>query len=97
MLAAIPAIGQTSRCLLDARVSTKNPPEAGNLDRQFGRLTTLATEPPSTVVAALTDVTSGFNEKRRGLHPLPELAPQHQADIALVEDQHRLVRFGFAY
>ncbi len=93
----MPAIGQTSQCLLDARVSTKKPPKAGNLDRQFGRLTTLTTEPPSTVVAALTDVASGLIEKRRGRHPLLELAPQHQADIVLVEDEDRLVRFGFAY
>ena len=49
------------------------------------------------MVAALTDVASGLNEKRRGLHQLLELAQQHQADIVAVEYKDRLARFGFAY
>ena len=93
----MPAIGQTSRCLRYARVSTKKQQEAGNLDRQLGRLTTFATEQPWRVVAAWTNVASGLNEKRRGLHQLLELAQQHQADIVAVEYKDRLARFGFAY
>ena len=88
---------QASRCILYARVSTKKQQEAGNLDRQLGRLTTFAGEQHWTVVAALTDVASGLNEKRRGLHQLLELAQQHQADIVAVEYKDRLARFGFAY
>jgi len=90
-------VGQASRCILYARVSTKKQPEAGNLDRQLGRLTAFAAEQPWQVVAALTDVASGLNEKRRGLHPLLELAQQHQASVVAVEDKDRLARFGFAY
>jgi len=97
LLPEMPAIGQTSRCLLYARVSTKKQQEAGNLDRQLGRLTTFAAEQHWTVVAALTDVASGLNEKRRGLHQLLALAQQHQADIVVVENKDRLARFGFAY
>ena len=97
LLPEMPAIGQASRCLLYARVSTKKQQEAGNLDRQLGRLTTFAAEHQWQVVAALTDVASGLNEKRRGLHPLLELAQQHQADIVAVESKDRLARFGFAY
>ena len=90
-------VGQASRCILYARVSTKKQQEAGNLDRQLGRLTAFAAEHQWQVVAALTDVASGLNEKRRGLHPLLELAQQHQASVVAVEYKDRLARFGFAY
>ncbi len=88
---------QASRCILYARVSTKKQQEAGNLDRQLGRLTAFAAEHQWQVVAALTDVASGLNEKRRGLHPLLELAQQHQASVVAVEYKDRQARFGFAY
>ena len=78
------------------RRSNKKQQEAGNLDRQLGRLTTFAGAQHWTVVAALTGVASGLNEKRRGLHQLLELAQQHQADIVAVEYKDRLARFGFA-
>ena len=74
-----------TRCLLYARVSTKKQQEAGDLDRQLGRLTALAAEQRRAVVAALTDVASGLNEKRRGLHRLLDLAQQHHADIVAVD------------
>ena len=90
------AVGQASRCLLYARVSTTKQQEAGNLDRQLGRLTTFAAEQHWTVVAALTDVASGLNEKRRGPHQLLELAQQHKADIVAVEYKDRLAGFGLS-
>ena len=86
-----------TRCILYARVSTKKQQEAGNLDRQVGRLTVFAANQQWTVVAALTDVASGLNEKRPGLHRLLDLAQQHQAGIVAVEYKDRLARFGFAY
>jgi hypothetical protein len=49
------------------------------------------------VAAALTDVASGLNEKRRVLHRLLDLAQQHQAGIVAVEYQDRLARFEFSY
>ena len=97
LLSESPHVGRASRCILYARVSTKKQQEAGNLDRQLGRLTMFAGEQHWTVVAALTDVASGLNEKRRGLHQLLALAQQHQADIVAVEYKDRLARFGFAY
>ena len=86
-----------TRCLLYARASTKKQQDAGNLDRQLGRLTAFAAEQRWTVVAALTDVASGLNEKRRGLHQLLDLARQQQVGIVAVEYRDRLARFGFAY
>ncbi len=97
LLSESPHVGQASRCVLYARVSTKKQQEAGNLDRQLGRLTAFAAEQQWQVVTALTDVASGLNEKRRGLQQLLELAQQHQADIVAVEYRDRLARFGFAY
>ncbi len=86
-----------TRCILYARVATTKQQEAGNLDRQLGRLTAFAAEQRWTVVAALTDVASGLNEKRQGLLRLLDLAQQHQAGIVAVEYQDRLARFGFTY
>ncbi len=62
-----------THCMLYARVCTKKQQEAANVDRQLGRLTAFAAEQPWTVVAALTDVASGLNEKRCGLHQLLDL------------------------
>ena len=86
-----------TRCIRYARVSTKKQQEAGNLDRQLGRLTAFAAEQHWTVVAALTDVASGLNEQRRGLHQLLDLAQQHQASMVVVEYRDRLARFGVGY
>ena len=86
-----------TRCILYARVSTKQQQEAGNLERQLGRLTAFAAEQHWTVVAALADVASGLNEQRRGLHRLLDLVQQHQAGIVVVESKDRLARVGFAY
>lgn len=90
----VTGIARDTRCILYARVSTKTQQEAGNLDRQRGRRTTFAAEQHWTV-AALTDVTSGLNEKRRGLQHRLTLVQEKQAAIVAVEDKDRLARLGF--
>ena len=50
-----------------------------------------------TVVAARTDVASGLNEERRGLHQLLDLARERQASVVVVEYRDRLARFGLGY
>ncbi len=92
-----PDMDKDTRCLLYARVSTKEQQEAGDLDRQLGRLTAFAADQQWIVVAALTDVASGLNEERRGLNRLLDLARQHQAGIMAVEHKDRLARLGFTY
>lgn len=67
------------------------------MDRQLGRLAAFAGEQQWTGVAALTDVASGLNEKRRGLYPLLARARAKQASIVVVEYKDRWARFGFAY
>ncbi len=86
-----------TRCILYARVPTKKQQEAGDLDRQLGRLMAFATEQRWIVVAALTDVASGLNEKRRGLHQLLGLVRERQASLVVVEYRDRLARFGWGY
>ncbi len=93
----VTGVARDTRCLLYARVSTKKQQEAGNLDRQLGRLTTFAAEQHWIVVAALTDVASGLNEKRRGLQHLLTLVQEKQAAIVAVEYKDRLARLGFHY
>ena len=86
-----------TRCILYARVSTKKQQESGNLERQLGRLTAFAAVQPWTVVAALTDVASGLNEKRQGLHQLLDLAHERQTSLVVVESRDRLARLGLDY
>ena len=79
-----PTPDRDTRCILYARVSTKKQQEAGNLDHQLGRLTAFAAEQHWTVVAALTDVASGLNEKRPGLHQLLGLARARRPAIIAI-------------
>ena len=90
-------VARDTRCLLYARVSTTKQQDAGNLDRQLGRLTAFAAAHHWTVVAALTDVASGLNEQRRGLHQLLDLIRDHQARLVGVEYRDQLARFGLGY
>ena len=92
-----PDVARDTRCLLYARVSTKKQQDAGKLDRPLGRLTAFAAEQRWTVVAALTDVASGLNEKRRGLHQLLDLARQEPVGMVVVQSRDCLARIGFAY
>ncbi len=87
----------SDRCILYARVSTRKEQEAGDLDRQLGRLTTFAARQQWSVVAALTDVASGLDEMRPGLHQLLKLAHHQQASAVVVEYRDRLTRFGVSY
>jgi predicted site-specific integrase-resolvase len=97
LMQEMPEGGRESRCILYARVSTKKQQEAGHLERQLGRLTTFAAQHHWTTAGALTDVASGLNEKRRGLHEVLVLAQEKKASLVVVESQDRLTRFGFHY
>ncbi len=89
---------QDTRCILYARVATKEHQEAGHLERQLGRLMTYVAEQQHwTVVASLTDVGSGLDEQRPGLRQLLDLSRQHHAGIVVVEGRDRLARFGVGY
>ncbi len=54
-------------CAIYARVSTKKLEDAGNLDRQTGRLSAYAAKQGWPIFAVISDTASGLNEHRRGL------------------------------
>ncbi len=83
--------------VLYARVSTKKQADAGNLDRQMGRLRQYARENGFTVRAEFTDVASGLNQKRRGLTNVLKLAEQGEYKKLVIEYPDRLARFGYEY
>ncbi|TDA68033.1 MAG: IS607 family transposase [Clostridia bacterium] len=89
--------GGQETVVLYARVSTKKQAEAGNLDRQIGRLRQYAGENGFTVRAELTDVASGLNQKRRGLTNVLKLAERGEYKKLLIEYPYRLARFGYEY
>ena len=49
------------------------------------------------VVLQASDVASGLNTRRRGLHRVVEAARRHEVGFLLVESPDRLARFGFPY
>ena len=63
-----PAETAEKTAALYARVSTGKQAEAGNLERQRQRLLEYAATHGYRVVLQVTDVASGLNAKRRGLH-----------------------------
>lgn len=83
--------------VLYARVSTKKQADAGNLQRQLERLRVYAREKGCRVVAEYTDVTSGLNQKRRGLERVLKGAERGEFKKLVIEYPERLARFGHAY
>jgi len=80
-----------------ARVSTAKQADAGNLERQRLRLLEYAAVNGYRVVLQASDVASGLNARRRGLHRIVEAARRHEMRFLLVEYPDRLARFGFPY
>ena len=96
-LDAVTTPGAAKRAIVYARVSTRKQAEAGNLQRQKERLVTHAVEQGYQVVAVLTEIASGLNERRPKLRKALKQMADGQADIILVEYQDRLARFGLEY
>jgi Predicted site-specific integrase-resolvase len=82
---------------LYARVSTKKQADAGNLDRQVGRLTEYATTNKYVIQAVFRDIASGLNENRKGLQKLLEAVKETDNALVIIEYKDRLARFGYAY
>ncbi|SHG78816.1 IS607 family transposase [Desulforamulus hydrothermalis] len=83
--------------VLYARVSTKKQADAGNLNRQLERLRQYVIESHYHVVAEVTDVASGLNQKRRGLTNVLKLAERGEYKKLIIEYPDRLARFGYSY
>ena len=92
-----PSRQQTTSCVIYARVSTKKQEDAGNLDRQIGRLSAFATEKGWRIVDVVTDTASGLNENRSGLQKVLQKISNQEISKVIVEYKDRLARFGFSY
>jgi putative resolvase len=90
--------GQGSRgnegVVIYARVSSPKQKQAGYLDRQVERLQQFAKDQQFPVLQIITEVGSGLNDKRKGLHKLFRLAQEQQMRAVLIEFRDRLTRFG---
>ena len=92
-----PSHQPATSCVIYARVSTKKQEDAGNLDRQIGRLSAFATEKGWRIVDVVTDTASGLNENRRGLQKVLQKIANKEISKVVVEYKDRLARFGFSY
>ena len=80
--------------LIYARVSTQKQANAGNLDRQIGRLTEYATSNKMIIKGVFRDIASGLNENRRGLCNLLKAIKEDGHILVIIEYKDRLARFG---
>jgi putative resolvase len=80
-----------------ARVSTQKQANAGNLDKQIGRLTEYAIQNKHSVSHVFKDIASGLNETRRGLQKLLHTIRENNGGLVIIEYKDRLARFGYAY
>jgi len=87
----------TNRVLIYARVSTKKQRDAGNLDRQIGRLVQFTTQKGYKIDDIISEVASGINENRRGLDKLLKRVATQNIEYIIVEYRDRLARFGYKY
>ena len=85
------------RAVIYARVNSHKQRKDCNLDRQIGRLRNYCSAKGYKVIDIITDVASGLNEDRNGLHKLFDIVEKHQVDVVVVEFKDRLTRFGFNY
>lgn len=83
--------------LIYARVSTQKQADAGNLDRQVGRLTEYAINNKLAIKGIFRDIASGLNENRKGLHKLLDAVKETPNALVIIEYKDRLARFGYVY
>ncbi|MFF5209328.1 IS607 family transposase [Streptosporangium sp. NPDC000396] len=87
-----PAAESPGGAALYARVSSHD--QRADLDRQIAHLTSFATSAGLAVVASVTEIGSGPNERRP---KLMRLLSDASIPVIVVEHRDRLARFGVAY
>lgn len=80
--------------MIYARCSTQKQKE--NLERQKQRLIEHA-QGKQYVYEVIEELSSGINEKRKGLHKLIRLIFEGRVERVLIEYKDRLARFGYEY
>lgn len=80
-----------------SRVSSHDQKKKGDLKRQEARLEQHCRENSLQIVSSYSDVASGLNSKRKGLHRLFRDVCKGKISEVLVTYPDRLTRFGFDY
>jgi putative resolvase len=79
-----------------ARVSSNEQKQKGDLERQINFVKENLDE-EFLLVDTLSDVGSGLNDKRKGLHKLMKLAKEKEITDVAIRYKDRLTRFGYGY
>ena len=91
-----PTSSQKKKIAIYARVSSNEQKQKGDLERQINFVKENLDE-EFLVVDTLSDVGSGLNDKRKGLHKLMKLAKEKEITDIAIRYKDRLTRFGYGY
>ena len=89
-------LSQKKKLVIYARVSSNEQKQKGDLERQINFVKKNVGE-DFLVVDTLSDVGSGLNDKRKGLHQLMKLAKEKEMTDVAIRYKDRLTRFGYGY
>jgi putative resolvase len=89
-------LSQKKKLVIYARVSSNEQKQKGDLERQINFVKKNLGE-DFLVVDTLSDVGSGLNDKRKGLHQLMKLAKEKEITDVAIRYKDRLTRFGYGY
>ena len=87
---------QKKKLAIYARVSSNEQKQKGDLERQINFVKENLDE-EFLLVDTLSDVGSGLNDKRKGLHKLMKLAKENEITDIAIRYKDRLTRFGYGY
>ena len=87
---------QKKKLAIYARVSSNEQKQKGDLERQINFVKENLDE-EFLLVDTLSDVGSGLNDKRKGLHKLMKLAKEKEITDVAIRYKDRLTRFGYGY
>ena len=89
-------LSQKKKLAIYARVSSNEQKQKGDLERQINFVKENLDE-EFLLVDTLSDVGSGLNDKRKGLHKLMKLAKENEITDVAIQYKDRLTRFGYGY
>ena len=89
-------LSQKKKLAIYARVSSNEQKQKGDLERQINFVQENLDE-EFLLVDTLSDVGSGLNDKRKGLHKLMKLAKEKEITDVAIRYKDRLTRFGYGY
>jgi putative resolvase len=89
-------LSQKKKIAIYARVSSNEQKQKGDLERQINFIKDNLGE-GFLLIEILSDVGSGLNDKRKGLHKLMKLAKENEITDIAIRYKDRLTRFGYGY